>query len=231
MDNLTIEILNKARYRKRASKTQQLGALNALVKVLGNVALPATITDIIADLYTAHFPTPPKLPKPSCHPIWWDWVALARNQSGTDPRMNLYSVWEMPNGDVVATDGHRLHVRTNSGFNLEEPVSFEYVKKTKRWEATNHKDFVAYERLLVAHGREYTALNTISTKVIEVSKYHTVLELTDTLTNKSVYVNKHYYDEAIMMMGAGATITIGSPNCNVIIQEGYMIAVIVPIRS
>ena len=222
MNNLRTLIASNAANQKKASKAR---ALDALLSLIDDDTEQRLGKEDLANLYSFFLPSPPKTPKTP-----FDWVAKAAAKG--DIREYLNGVWSMENGDIVATNGHVIHLVKQEGLSFDESTKSDIAGNTVK----TSKDFVAYTRFTNASKEYSTTLNDAHIEhTVNTDRKKTPLVVLYLGSGDRVHtfkVKKQYWDNALCGLGDNPTVYWSDDTQQSLIiknKDGSRVAVVMPI--
>lgn len=171
----------------------------------------------LANLYSYFLPSSPKKPKTGA-----EWVYLAKGKK--DMRAYLNYVWQQQNGDLVATDGHRMHLLSGGHYDASTAID------TAGAPIDGLGRFPDYSRI-IPRKEDASAVTTLKNILaapnaeISTDKHkRTTIEHNGT----SLYVDSGYWSDAVSFMPDDAEVYMF--NDNLLIQHDNKLAVIMCVR-
>ena len=214
------EIANAATGRKKLSKDKMWDGYKSLIQILDNTdLLDGDAYDILTDMYT-HF-QPPAPAKPKTVEQW-----LTKALAGTnDVRYHLQHLYS--DGDnLVATDGHRIHVHY---VNRLLPGYYDKQLQSIKEDAKYPNYMRALES---ATGSDRQTVKTTKAKLLSREKYVTgKREIINVWAD--VWINKQYLADALALLEPDDKVTLHHGAALDPIGLTFMdcIAVIMPVRK
>lgn len=185
---------------------------------LNNLSKPQ-LQSRCAELYSYFIPKPPAKAKTVED---WVWKAVAKK----DIRWYLEQAYAHENGDLVATDGHRLHIFHNSGY---EPGYYNAQMLPISIDAR----FPNYQAVVPSKGTPFKLSQlTLNTKKAKIGKKdHWYYEVEVDLPFKTQHFDKKYFDDAVNFF-EDPTIFFGTHDkASIRIEHGNCTAVLMPMKK
>ena len=215
------ELATQAAKCKKPSKAV---CLDLVEKLACNAYDDYELRGIVAQLYAHFIPTPAGKPKTVDA-----WIRKAINKG--DVREYLQYVYVTENGNMVATDGHRLHV----GYGAGEGMAPGFYDNAGNLVEIGQR-FPNWERILPNPvNLRFCELDQIQTEVIETGQ-HDKFKFAYKLTfpcGTVIHAAKKYWDEMVLWFDGSAFVGINAKSpelCSISIKAGDEQAIVMPLR-